>query len=97
MADVTFRDFAGAVMGGDVDKAGSVLETLLRLEPTSARAAADHFMARSKADPSFMMKAMGLRTAVESGNDDSIRTLLRDCFGLDDAKAASASAALRKA
>jgi hypothetical protein len=31
MADVTFRDFAGAIMTGNVEAAGAVLEQLLGL------------------------------------------------------------------
>jgi hypothetical protein len=96
MVDVTFRDFAGAVMAGDAAKASSVLSALLRLDEPSAHAAAEHFLSRSKADPTFMMKAMGLRSAVESGNDDQIRSLLGECFGLEGEPATTAVAALRR-
>jgi hypothetical protein len=94
VADVTFRDFAGAVMKGDAAAAASVLEELLGLPNAQATAATAHFRARM-ADPVFMPKAMGLRTAVTSGSDDEIGALLGDCFGLDGADRATALAALR--
>ena len=34
-------------------------------------------------DPSFMMKAMGMRTVVESKDEAGLVALLGDCFGLD--------------
>ena len=95
MADVTFRDFAGAVMKGDLAAASSVLVALLELSPDQAREATDHFRARM-ADPAFMPKAMGLRTAVTSGTDLQIGELLGDCFGLDGATRTSAIVALRQ-
>jgi hypothetical protein len=95
MADVTFRDFAGAIMKGDVDAAGAVLQQLLGLDATQARAAAQHFQAQSTAaGPAFMGKAMGLRTAVSSGSASEIGALLRDCFGLADAPLETATATL---
>ncbi len=90
MAEVTFRDFAGAVMKGDAAAASSVLQELLGLSEAQASAATAHFRSRM-ADPAFMPKAMGLRTAVTSGSDDEIRALLGDCFGLDDADGALAA------
>ncbi len=95
MADVTFRDFAAAMMQGNLTGAASVLETLLELSPDQARAASEHFRGRM-ADPAFMPKAMGLRTAVTGGDDAQIGDLLSDCFGLDAATRAAAVAALRK-
>lgn len=94
MAELTFRDFAGAVMQGDSARASSVLAELLALSPDQATAATAHFSSRMK-DPSFMPKAMGLRTAVTSGSDDEIAALLGDCFGLDSDARTSALAALR--
>src|ERR1041384_1171699 len=95
MADVTFRDFAGAIMKGDVDAAGAVLHQLLGLDAGASRAAAEHFQAQSTSlGPAFMGKAMGLRTAVSSGSEAEIGALLRDCFGLADASLATAVARL---
>jgi hypothetical protein len=96
MADVTFRDFAGAVMQKDRAAAGKVLEQLLALPPERAAVAAGHFDDRMAKDPAFMMKAMGLRTAVTSGGDEDIRALLGDCFGLEGAEADGAVAELRR-
>ena len=94
MAELTFRDFAGAVMTGDAARAATVLQELLALSPDQATAATAHFRGRMS-DPAFMPKAMGLRTAVQSGSDDDISALLGDCFGLDGAAKTDALAALR--
>ncbi len=85
MADVTFRDFAGATMKGDDTAAAQVLEQLLGLAPPDALAATAHFRAQmAGGGPAFMGKAMGLRTAVTTGSDAEIGGLLVDCFGLAD-------------
>jgi hypothetical protein len=95
MADVTFRDFAGAIMRGDVPAAGSVLQILLGLDAEAAQAAAQQFHAQSTAQgPAFMGKAMGLRAAMAGGSEAEISALLRDCFGLADAPLATAIATL---
>jgi hypothetical protein len=97
MADVTFRDFAAAIMKGDGDAAAAVLQPLLGLAPDDARAAAQHFQTQSAAvGPPFMARAMGLRTALASGSDTEIAALLRDCFGLAGAPLATALATLRR-
>ncbi len=94
MTDVTFRDFAAAIMRNDAAAAEAVLATLLGLDAATAAAAAAHFRGRM-ADAAFMPKAMGLRTAVTTGSDADIGALLADCFGLVDASASGALAALR--
>lgn len=94
MSDVTFRDFAGALMAGDRAKATSVLEELLGLTPETAKAASGYFESRMK-DPAFMPKAMGLRTAVTTGTDAEIGVLLEQCFGLHGPVLAGAVGALR--
>jgi len=97
MADVTFRDFAGAIMQGNVDAAGGVLQQLLGLPAEGARAAAEHFHTQSTAQgPAFMGKAMGLRAAMTSGVDSEIGALLSECFGLAGAPLATAIATLKK-
>ncbi|HWO27112.1 MAG TPA: hypothetical protein VNO30_50630 [Kofleriaceae bacterium] len=92
--DPTFRDFAGAVMRGDPAAAAAVLEVLLGLGAPEAAAATAHFRGRM-ADPAFMPKAMGLRTAVTSGTDAEIGVLLEDCFGISGPARDAAVAALR--
>jgi len=97
MAEVTFRDFAGAIMKGDVEAAGVVLQQLLGLDAVASRAAAEHFQAEATASgPAFMGKAMGLRAAVTSGSETEIGALLHDCFGLADAPLATAIATLQR-
>jgi hypothetical protein len=92
--ELTFRDFAGAIMQGDTVRASTVLKELLALTPDQATGGTAHFAARSK-DPAFMMKAMSLRTAVTSGNDDEIAALIADCFGLEGDARTSAVASIR--
>jgi hypothetical protein len=97
MADVTFRDFAAAIMKGDVEAAGAVLQPLLGLPPDGARAAALHFHSRSMSvGPAFMGKAMGLRTAIAGGSHAEIATLLGECFGLTGGSLDTAIATLRQ-
>jgi hypothetical protein len=96
MAQLTFRDFAGAIMGNDTTRAAQVLEQLLGLESPAATNAATHFQTSMTADPAFMQKAMGLRAAVTTGSDDDIAALLGDCFGLAGAAVPHAVATLRK-
>lgn len=96
MPEVTFRDFAGAAMSGDTLAATGVLQTLLGLDQDAARAAAEYFQTemRDQGQP-FLMRAMGLRTAVGSGRDEEIRPLLIDCFGLSGEPLDVALASLR--
>ena len=96
MAQLTFRDFAGAVMENNAQRAGEVLEQLLGLDAPAANGAAAYFQNRMAADPAFMGKAMGLRTAVTSGSDSDIGALLGDCFGLNGPVREAAVSALRK-
>lgn len=96
MASLTFRDFAGAIMGGNTARAGEVLEDLLDVDSEAGVAAAQHFQKQMSADPTFMGKAMGLRTAVETGNDETIGALLTSCFGLTGDALAPAVASLRQ-
>jgi len=96
MAQLTFRDFAGAVMESNMARASEVLEQLLGLDPSAAIAAAAHFQKSMAGDPAFMGKAMGLRTAVTGGSDEDIGALLGDCFGLKGPAVAVAVSALRK-
>jgi hypothetical protein len=96
MAQLTFRDFAGAVMEGNAARAAEVLEQLLGLDASAATAAASHFQTGIAKDPAFMGKAMGLRAAVTGGSDQDISALLGDCFGLTGATRDAAVATLRK-
>jgi hypothetical protein len=96
MTQLTFRDFAGAIMGADTARAAEALEQLLGLDRSAATAAAIHFQESMTKAPDFMSMAMGLRTAVTSGSDAEIGTLLGDCFGLTDAAIPAAIATLRK-
>ena len=91
---LTFRDFAGALMGNDAAKAAEVLAVLLGLDAAAAQAATEHFFAQMKADPSFMMKAMSMRTAVESKDAAAVAKLIGDCFALEPARANQAATAL---
>src|SRR5688572_10180817 len=84
MPELNFRDFAGAVMSGRSEDAARVLAELLALTPDGAARATGHFEGRMRDEgQAFMMKAMGLRTAVTSGDQAQIRALLGECFGLE--------------
>jgi hypothetical protein len=96
MGQLTFRDFAGAIMASDTARAAEVLGVLLGLDAAAATAAATHFQTSMAADPAFMSKAMGLRAAVTGGSDDDIAALLGDCFGLSGPAVPAAVATLRK-
>lgn len=96
MSDPTFRDFAAAIMGQDLPAAGAVLATLLGVDADAGIGAATHFQRKMSGDPSFVAKAMGLRTAVTSGSDDNIAALLVDCFDLPKETVAEAVRALRR-
>ena len=92
MADpVTFRDFAMASMEGDGSVASGLLATLLGVDEPTARAATAHFRAQMASGPAFMMKAMGMRTVVESKDEAALATLIEECFALpaDAAKTAA--------
>jgi hypothetical protein len=96
MAELTFRDFAGAVMGGNADEAARVLGVLLGLEPAEAASATAHFQqGAASGGQAFMMKAMGLRQAVTAPDDAPARELVAACFGLAGARLDAAVAALR--
>jgi len=96
MSDVTFRDFAGTLLQGKQAEAATMLEQLLGLGSDDANKATAFFLQRTSEGPPFLAKAMGLRTAVESGSDDDIGNVLVECFGLGDAQRATAIAAVRR-
>ena len=99
MADqVTFRDFAGALMQGDDEGARGVLVTLLGLEPSPAAAATAHFRQQMEtAGPAFVAKAMGMRAAVDARDGAQLEGLLVECFGLaPDAASAAARVVLAR-
>jgi len=93
---VSFRDFAGAIMSGRREDAAGALAQLLALDAVTAGAATDHFATGMQSGgQDFMMKAMGLRYAVTSGDDAAVRDVLQGCFGLSGAALDGAAAALR--
>ena len=96
-SQITFRYFAGAVMAKDEARAAEVLQTRLALDPADATSAAAFFNQQVESQgQAFMMKAMGLRTAVTSGSDGDIASLLGECFDLQGDVASSATQALRQ-
>jgi hypothetical protein len=91
MSEITFRDFAGALMGNDHELAARHLTALLGVPADTAARATAHFVAQMQASPEFMMKAMGMRTVVESKDRPALVSLLRECFSLEDAAAVTAA------
>ncbi len=94
MSEITFRDFAGAMMGNDSDQAATHLQALLGLGSKAASDATAHFASQMKANPAFMMKAAGMRTVVQSKDRDGLVTLLGECFALDSGASDKAADAL---
>ena len=90
----TFRDFAGAIMQGDLDAASTLLQTLLGTSVAQSRASAEHFQRSMSSDPTFIQKAMGMRQVVTSGTREELQALLADCFQLDSATSATATDAV---
>jgi hypothetical protein len=90
----TFRDFAGAVMQGDIPAAGALLQTLLGTDAAQSRAAAEHFQRSITSDPSFAQKAMGMRQVVSAGSREELKALLADCFQLDEPASLAATDAV---
>lgn len=91
----TFRDFAGAVLSNDMAKASATLSALLNLDAPAARAATEHFQLQMSTGPAFMMKAMGMREVVQGGDQDKLRALLSELFGLSKDAQETALAAIR--
>ena len=95
MPDVTFRDFAGALMAQDDDAASRVLQTLLGVDEAAGAAGTAFFKEQMQKSPDFMMKSMGMRQAVEGRDEAQLKTLIEECFGYDaEASATSAQALL---
>src|SRR5690348_4423558 len=92
----TFRDFAGAVLSNDMAKACATLGALLNLDSAAARAATGHFQLQMSTGPAFMMKAMGMREVVQSGDENKLRTLLSELFGLNEEQQDTALVAIRE-
>jgi hypothetical protein len=91
----SFRDFAGAVLSNDMAKASATLSALLDLDSSAARAATEHFQLQMSTGPAFMMKAMGMREVVQSGDQNKLRTLLSELFGLSKEVQETAIVAIR--
>lgn len=97
MATPTFRDFAMASMEGDGSAAVGLLQTLLGVDEATARAGTRHFRKQMADDPTFMMKAMGMRNVVDARDESGLARLIADCFGLRaDAAASSAAVVLAR-
>jgi hypothetical protein len=94
MADeeVTFRDFAGALMSGDQPGAARVLSLLLGLDSATATTAAERFRQGLADDPVFMQRAMGMRQVVEARDEPALSRLIEECFGLERDDAARSAA-----
>ncbi len=94
--EVTFRDFAAAIMQNDVDGAAKTLQPLLSLDAAAAEGAAKHFQTQmAEQGQGFMMKAMGLRSAVTEGSNEDVAQLLSNLFGMTGDSASAGVTALR--
>jgi hypothetical protein len=95
MPKATFRELAMSVSQNNLDLANTQLQELIGLSPDES-ATAVAFFQKALQQPGFLPKAMGLRTAVESGTDEEIGDILVLCFGLDDRQRAIAVARTRE-
>lgn len=91
MPDVTFRDFAGALMAQDDDAASRVLQTLFGVDETAAANGTSFFKEQMQKSPDFMMKSMGMRQAVEGRDEAQLKTLIEECFGYEATTAAASA------
>lgn len=94
-AELSFRDFAGAIMQNNLDEGAEILAVLLGLDAAAAKAATAFFQRGMTSGPDFMMKAMSMRTAVTSGDEAELLQLMTDCFDLHGDAAREAVAAVR--
>jgi hypothetical protein len=94
MAEPSFRDFAGAIMEGDLARGGALLEQLLGVDAETGLRSARFFQEQMQTGPEFMMKAMGMRTVVTGGTPAELAALLGDCFDLRGDAATSAAGAV---
>jgi hypothetical protein len=94
-APPTFRDFAGQIFAGDATAAQTTLAALLGLSVAEAAAATAYFQSQT-ADPTFLPKAMALRTVVAGADDAAVAEHLQGCFGLSTESAQAATVALRR-
>lgn len=92
---VTFQDFAVHIRSGEIDAAGTTLETLLGVDATRARECARTFYDKISADPEVLFKAMRLRIELASGGVNGPLMLLWDCFGLQGMEAVQVMQTLR--
>lgn len=95
MPKATFRELAMAVSQNNLELANTQLQELIGLPPDECTTAIAFFQ-KALLQPGFLPKAMGLRTAVESGTDQEIGDILVLCFGLDDRQRAIAVARTRE-
>lgn len=91
MTTLTFRDFAGALMGGDAARASAMLSELLGVDAATAGQATKVFEAKLAEGPAFIQKAMSMRGAVESKDAAGLSGLLVQCFGLGEKEAGEAA------
>lgn len=90
MTTLTFRDFAGTLMGGDAARASAMLSELLGIDAAVAERATKVFDAKLAEGPAFVQKAMSMRAAVEAKDADMLAGLLVECFGLGEQEAEDA-------
>lgn len=88
--NVTFRDFAAALMSNDRARAAGVLSALLGVEPAGAERATAFFHEQMTSSPAFMQEAMSMRAAVEARDEARLSELITTCFQLPDAASAAA-------
>jgi hypothetical protein len=93
---LSLQAFAAQIQAGDLLAAGRTLGALFELEQPRAVACAAMFAQRVRSEASFFRRVMQLRSQVQAGDDQRVRALLGDCFGLTRIEAQEVLAVLRR-
>jgi hypothetical protein len=93
---LSLQAFAAQIQAGDLLAAGRTIGALFELEQPRAIACAATFAQRVRTEASFYRRVMQLRSQVHAGDDQRVRALLGDCFGLVRDEAQEVLAVLRR-
>lgn len=93
---LSLQAFAAQIQAGDLLAAGRTIGALFELEQPRSIACAATFAQRVRTEASFFRRVMQLRSQIQAGDDQRVRALLGDCFGLSRAEAQEVLAVLRR-
>jgi hypothetical protein len=93
---LSLQAFAAQIQAGDLLAAGRTIGALFELEQPRSIACAATFAQRVRTEASFFRRVMQLRSQIQAGDDQRVRALLGDCFGLSRAEAQEVLTVLRR-